>query len=106
MSSYEDEFRSGRMLVALQLLISALNEDQLSASHPDCFAPWDRPSSTQCTGGWPGFRTGLEAVDVRNMSFPEGKLNPGRPTRSQSLYRIDQPHFMRKIKLRLNDVSN
>jgi hypothetical protein len=49
--------------------------------------PRERPD-THCTGGWVGPRAGL---DVCEKSHPTGIRSPGRPVRSQSLYRLSYP---------------
>ena len=49
--------------------------------------PWER-SVTHCTRGWVGLRAGL--VGAENLA-PTGIWTPDRPSRSESLYRLDHP---------------
>jgi hypothetical protein len=51
-----------------------------SASRPGRFITKENVPVTHCTGGWLGFRIGLDDVKRRKV------LALGYPTRSQSLY--------------------
>jgi hypothetical protein len=57
---------------------------------PRPFYPREEVPFTQCIGGWVGPRAGLDYVEKRKfLTLPGLKLRPlGRPTRSQSLYRL------------------
>jgi hypothetical protein len=52
------------------------------------FTPAERAPGTHCTGGWVGPRAGLDA-EIRGKALcPCRGSNPGRPVRSQALYRL------------------
>jgi hypothetical protein len=38
--------------------------------------------------GWVGHKAGLDIVEKRKISWPFQELNPGRPARCMSLYRL------------------
>jgi hypothetical protein len=57
-----------------------------STPRPGRFTPEERPA-THCIGGWVGPRAGLEGY---GKSSP-GIRFPGRPSRSESLYRLNFP---------------
>jgi hypothetical protein len=75
------------------LMTSALAGGDWSISRPGRFTPVERASGTHWIGGWVGPRASLE--DVKNRKFltlPGLEHRPlGRPTRSQSLYRLRYP---------------
>jgi hypothetical protein len=83
--------------VAPPFLISALDVGELLASRPGLFTPVERAPGNHWVGGWVASRTGLDAVEWRNIFFLCRELNPGLPTRSRSLYRLSCPvlhHFV------------
>jgi len=59
---------------------------------PAATYPQERPG-THCTGGWVGFRAGL---DRYGKSRPTGIRSPDRPVRRQSLYWLSYPSFSLK----------
>ena len=67
-------------------MTAALEGGEWSAARPGRTLPRER-ASTHCTGGWVGPRAGLDG----GKSGPTGILSPGRPARSQSLYRLSYP---------------
>jgi hypothetical protein len=85
-SRHGDVWRSGG--IAAPLLISALDEDELSTSLPNRFNPRARAICTHWIGGWVGPRAGLDSVQHTIMYFPCQESNPARPARSPSLYRL------------------
>jgi hypothetical protein len=52
------------------------------------FTPRKRAPRTLSVGGCVGCRVGLDAVQKRKISWLCQELNPGRPARSSSLYRL------------------
>jgi hypothetical protein len=59
---------------------------QASAALP----PEEEPPGTHWIGCWVGPRAGLDAVKKRKTLHCR-EWNPGRPARSQSLYRLSYP---------------
>jgi hypothetical protein len=55
------------------------------------FTPGQRAPGTHCTGGWAGPRAVLDADTRRRILFLSQGSNPGRPVRSQPLYRLSYP---------------
>jgi hypothetical protein len=78
-------------------LTSALVGGEWSASRPGRFTPRERAPGTHWIGGWVGPRAGLDDVDKRNFLTLLGlELRPiGRPSRSQSPYRLRYPGYHR-----------
>jgi hypothetical protein len=70
--------------------ISALIGGGWSASRLCRFTPGERAPGTHWIGGWVSPRDGLDTVERRKfLTLPGLELRPlGRPTRSQSLYRL------------------
>jgi len=54
----------------------ALDGGEWSASHPGRFTSREREPGTHCTGGWVGFRAGLDIVLKRKIPSPCWKSNP------------------------------
>jgi hypothetical protein len=52
------------------------------------FTPAERAPGTHCTGGWVGPRAGLDAEVRGKIPCLCRGSNPGRPVRSQTLYRL------------------
>jgi hypothetical protein len=73
--------------------INPLVWDECTASRPGPFTPGERSPSTHWIGGWVGPGAGLDDVERRKiLPLPGLELRPhGRPTRSQSLYRLRYP---------------
>jgi hypothetical protein len=65
-------------------LISALGGDEWPASRRCWLTPGEKTPGTCWMGGW------LDAVEKRKIMHCRG-LNPGRPVRSPSLYRLSYP---------------
>jgi hypothetical protein len=74
-------------------LMSALDGGDLSASCPGRFTSRDRAPTTHWIGGWVNSWAGLDVVEQRKISFPYRELNPGRPGRRLSLYRLSYPDY-------------
>jgi hypothetical protein len=74
-------------------LTSALAAGEWSASRPGRFAPGERAPGTHWIGGWVDPRAGLDNMEKRKFFTPQGLelRSLGRPTRSQSLYRLRYP---------------
>jgi hypothetical protein len=73
-------------------LTSALIGGEWSASHPDRFTPGETAASTLWKG-LVGLRDGLDDTDKRKF-LPSSGLElrpPGRPARSNLLYRLRYP---------------
>jgi hypothetical protein len=66
--------------------------DWVSVTPRPRFTPRERTSGTNCTGSWVGPRAGLdtEATGIILLPGIEPRL-PGRPVRSQTLYRLSYP---------------
>jgi hypothetical protein len=64
---------------------------------------------THWTGSWVGPRAGLGAVDMRKISCPCRKTNPGCPARSPSLYLLSYhkmyQNFKYKIIMKINMIQ-
>jgi hypothetical protein len=84
--------------VILLLLIhdhGTRGEGEWSASRPGPrFNPGERTPGTHCKGGWVGPRAGLDTEARGKMLSPLPGIeprSPGRPARSQTLYRLSYP---------------
>jgi hypothetical protein len=77
-------------------LTSALVGGEWSASRPGRFTPGERDPGTRWIGGWVSPSTGLNGLKKRKfLTLPGLELRPlGRPTRSQSLYRLCYQYFV------------
>jgi hypothetical protein len=84
--SHEEVWRSGG--IAPPLLTSALDGGEWSDSRPGRFTPGEWASGIQWIGSWMGTGAGLDAMEKRKTSCSCQELNPGRPARTPSLYRI------------------
>jgi hypothetical protein len=77
-------------------LNSAIVKGEWSASRPGRFTPGKGPPGTHWIGGWLNPRAGMDDVEKRTL-LPYLDSNsdptPGRPVRSQSLYRLRYPGF-------------
>jgi hypothetical protein len=69
---------------------SAFDWSEWSASRSVRFTPRESGPGTHWIGGWVGPRAGLTKI-----SCPCGESNPGRPSRSLSLYRLFKTHNFR-----------
>jgi hypothetical protein len=87
-------------------LTSALVGGEWSVSRPGRFTPGKRARGTQWIGGWVDPRAGLDDLEKRKfLILPGLELRPlGRPTSSQSLYRLrcsgynfELPSFLRNL---------
>jgi hypothetical protein len=69
---------------------SALVGGEWSVSRPGHFTRWEAAPGTHCIKGWVDRRADLDDVEERKfLTLPELELRPiGRPTRTQSLYRL------------------
>jgi hypothetical protein len=78
-------------------LTSTLVGGEWSASRPCNFTQGHRTPGTHCIGGWVGPRAGLDDVEKREfLTLPGLKRRPlGRPSRSQSLYRLRYSGYYR-----------
>jgi hypothetical protein len=74
-------------------LTSALDGGEWSASRPGRFILWETVPGTHRIGSWVGLRAGLDDVEKREfLTLLRLKhWTVGRPTRSQSLYRLSYP---------------
>ena len=72
--------------IALLFLTTALEGGGWSAARPGRTLPQERPG-THFTGGWVGPRAGLDGQKIT----PHRDSIPGRPARSQLLYRLSHP---------------
>jgi hypothetical protein len=81
------------MYRATFFLASELVGGEWSASGPCRFTPRERTPGTHWIGGWVNTRAGLDDAEKRKfLTVPGLELRPlGRPTRSQSLYRLRYP---------------
>jgi hypothetical protein len=84
-------------------LTSARVGGEWSASRPSRFTSGERAPGTHYIGGWVGLGAGLDDVENRIFLPPPGlELRPiGRPARSQSLYRLSYPDF---VKYQVGDL--
>jgi hypothetical protein len=57
-----------------------------------CTATYSGLFVTGIAGGWVDSRAVLDAVEYRKISYPCRKSNPGRRTRSPSLYQLRHPN--------------
>jgi hypothetical protein len=75
------------------IFTSAVDGGEWSASRPGRFTPEERDPGTHWKGCWVVPRAGLDDVENRKLLILPGlELRPlGRPTRSQSLYRLRFP---------------
>jgi hypothetical protein len=75
------------------LLTSALAAGEWRASRPGRFTPGERPPGTHWIGDWVDPRADLDDMEKRKfLTLPGLQLRPvGRPTRSQSLFRLSYP---------------
>jgi hypothetical protein len=76
----------GGVKTAPQLLTSAMDGSEWSASCPGRFTSRERAYGTDWAGDWVGLRVGLDAVEKRKNCCPCRKSNPDRPSRSPSLH--------------------
>jgi hypothetical protein len=56
--------------------------------HPDRFTLGERAPDSNWTGGWESLTAGLDVMEKRRVTFPFRELNPGRPARIPSVYRL------------------
>jgi hypothetical protein len=86
--------------IASPFLTSALDGGEWSASRPGRFAQGERAPDSNWIGGWMGPRAGLNAVEKRKSSAPQG-IKP----RPSSLYQLSYPgkQSMRKM-IRMKDA--
>jgi hypothetical protein len=77
----------------LHFFILVLVGGEWSTSRPGCFTLGERIPVTYRTGGWVDPRAVLDETEERKfLTLPGVELRPlGRPTRSQSLYRLRYP---------------
>jgi hypothetical protein len=67
-------------------LISALEGDEYSASHPGRFNHRERDPGTDLIGGWMGPRADLDALVRRKILAPTGARTLDHPARMPHLY--------------------
>jgi hypothetical protein len=89
------------MYTSTFFLTSALDGGEWPASRPGRFIPGKRTPSIHWIGGWVGPRTDLDDMEKRKiLTLPGFELQPlGRPTRSQSLYRLRYTGCLNKPRL-------
>jgi hypothetical protein len=61
---------------------------------PAALCPGDRTPGTHCTGGWVGPRADVDTEVTGKNPLPLPGIEPrppGRPARSQTLYRLSYP---------------
>jgi hypothetical protein len=76
-------------------------EVKWSASRTGRFTPEGRVPGTHWIGGWVDPRAGLDVEKRKFLTLPGLELRTlGRPTRSQSLYRIRYPDSFRAVGAR------
>jgi hypothetical protein len=84
----------GGVDVYIHIFLSlALAGSEWSASRPGRFTSGERAPGTHWIGVWVDHRAGLDDVEKRKFLPPPGlEVRPlGRPSRSQSLYRLSYP---------------
>jgi hypothetical protein len=83
----------GGVDVLIHIFLTSALGGEWSTSRTGRFTPEERAPGTHCIGGWFGPRAGLDDVEKRKLLTVQGlELRPlGRPTRSQSLYKLSYP---------------
>jgi hypothetical protein len=69
-----------------EILSSALDGDEWSASRNGRFTPRARAPGSHWVGGWMGLRAGLDTVVKIKIPRPCRDSNPEHPARSPALY--------------------
>jgi hypothetical protein len=92
LSADADIGRGSRMRILLcSSAQGSIDGGEWSASRPGRALPRGKNPGTRWTGGWVGFRAGLDAGARRKILCLCRRLNPGRPVRSQTLYSLSYP---------------
>jgi hypothetical protein len=73
--------------IAPPIMTSALEGDEWSASRFGRVTPWERAPGTHWIGRLVGIRACLDDMEKRKI-LPLPGIDPGRPARSPSLYRL------------------
>jgi hypothetical protein len=75
------------------VFVAALVDGEWSVSRPGRFTPGEGAPGTHLIGVWLDLRAGLDEMEKRKfLTLPGLEIRPlGRPSRSQSLYRLRYP---------------